>query len=275
MTERRHSDWLSARCRQPPGRVALYGLVLLVTLCVWMGRAIGAPGDGVDGAALVVQANEALQVGDAALAKSLLDRALASGLAPRDMIEAQRSLGIAEFLAGDRGAAESAFLRFLEADLDGRLDPALVPPEVILFFEDVRSRHGAALRLLRPKPEPKRYLLLNFVPPLGQWQNGDRTKALLVGATGILMLGSSVSTYLVLRGWCDNADRTCTSGGEDRTDAARTLQAVNLLSAAALVGIYVYGVVDGWRGYRRQRRSPQPVGRTAPGGGVIGVAWQF
>ena len=49
---------------------------------------------------------------------------------------------------------------------------------MINFFNDVRLKHNAELRALRP--HGKRYIALALVPPLGQFQNGERVKGWIV-----------------------------------------------------------------------------------------------
>src|SRR5262249_10644248 len=62
-----------------------------------------------------------------------------------DRLEALRVYGIACTLTGRRTAAEGAFLLLLREDPATRLDPALVRPEAVAFFEEVRGRHRAQL----------------------------------------------------------------------------------------------------------------------------------
>src|SRR6185295_19835054 len=106
---------------------------------------------------------------------TLVDPLLRQQLPPGDLAEAHRLAGIAAFFAQRNTDAETHFLAYLRIDLDGRLDPALYPPDVVAFFNDVASRHAAELRAQRAAL-PKRSWWLTLLPPLGQRQNGDRTK---------------------------------------------------------------------------------------------------
>src|SRR5262245_58567588 len=59
----------------------------------------------------------------------------------RDLVagaQALRIYGIAWFLTGRAPAARGAFLTWLRLEPRARLDPALVRPEVVAFFEKVR-----------------------------------------------------------------------------------------------------------------------------------------
>jgi hypothetical protein len=178
-----------------------------------------------------------------------------AGLDRSDQAEAWRIHGLALFFLGRYGGAEISFFEYLKLDVDGRLDPALVPPEAIVFFEDVRARNAAELRKYRPAPRRKRSWALNLLPPAGQFQNRDHTKGWLIAGTGTVLLATNVSSFLILRDWCDPATGTCTSGGEPRTEEARTLRAVNLISGALFFGLLTYGIVDGFVHYRRHDDS--------------------
>ncbi len=145
-----------------------------------------------------------------------------------DAIEAYRMLGIAELKLGDAPQARSAFVSLLSLDPDHALDPFLVEPKVVEFFDRVKKEHEPALGPLRERrraldeqkrlaDEAKRRLfvderdrtgpptrvirvqerlyLLNWVPfGAGQYQNGDRAKGTAIAAAqvalGALNLGA-------------------------------------------------------------------------------------
>lgn len=233
----------------------------------------GAEPSAASTADALAAAQDALADGDYARVLDLA-RPIA-GPSKADRAEAQRLIGLAEFFLGDLDAAETAFLAYLELDLDGRLDPALVPPEAVTFFEDVRSRHAAKLRAMRPRQ--KRYRILNVVPVAGQIQNGETTKGLVIGGLEVALAATHVTTYLVLRSWCKRDGFTCESDGGDVPDTARRLRLANYLSGAALLGVYVYGVWDAFKGDRRHRERPAPVVGAVPvdGGVVVGASMSF
>jgi hypothetical protein len=255
-------------------------IVLLTVLALPLARANAQGPDAPEAAAVRADlhaAAEALRGGDyrrsAELAAPLAEN---PAIERTDRAEAHRLYGLALFFLGRHGDAEAALLEYLKLDVDAHLDPALVPPEAIVFFEDVRSRHAAELRALRPKPKQKRYAILNVLPPAGQLQNGHRGKAIAIGAGGVLLLGANLGSYLVLRDWC-GADKTC----GDHTDDARTLRIVNLASGIMLIGLYAYGVGDAaWHYYRRPDEAhPEPmmsvgVAPTA-GGAYVSLGGRF
>jgi hypothetical protein len=153
------------------------------------------------------------------------------------------------------GDAERELLAYLTLDLDARLDPAVTPPEAVTFFEDVRARHAAELRALRPRP--RRWAALNLLPPWGQFQNGNRTRGWVIAGTGVVLLATNLGSYAALRSWCDESDRTCDGEGS-RSDRARRMRVVNLVSGAGLLAVYAYGVIDGFVGYTRApTRDPE------------------
>lgn len=227
---------------------------------------------------------EVLRDGNAAAAQgnwprvtALVDPLLRGQLPAADLAEAHRLAGIAAYFQDRRANADAHFLAYLRIELDARLDPALYPPDLVLAFENVRSLHAAELRARRPKP--RRYWLLNLLPPGGQIQNGDRTKAYVFGGLLGAFAISNVTSYLVLRSWCTQVSgsggqsATC-DDGEDRAKSASYLRALNIVSGIGLILTYGIGVYDGVSGYRR-RESMQPFVAPATGGGVVGVTGSF
>lgn len=242
-------------------------IVLLV-----LGRAAAAQPPGAPAAApvdptdVVVEASAALGAGEHERAATLANQ-VARDVRPidrKDRAEAWRVLGLAQYALGRKADAEAAFYAYLKLDPDGRLDPALVPPDVLHFFESVERRHKTELDALRPKPKRRRSMWLNFVPLGGQWQNGDRTKMWVIGSAGAALLATNITSYALLRSWCGPPaeSATCEDG---RTDDARRMQVINIASGVGLAALYTYSVIDGIRGYHRRRDEeaapvrPQPM----------------
>lgn len=255
-------------------RVALV-LVLSSAIVLAAIPAHAQPGaDAGDASAALSSAQDALVDGDYDKVIDLVSPI--TGPTKADRAEAQRLLGLAYYFLGDIDRAEQAFLAYLKLDLDGRLDPALVPPEALTFFEDVRSRHAAELRAMRPRQ--KRYRVLNLVPVYGQIQNGETTKGIVIGGLEFALAATNVTTYMVLRSWCKRDGFTCESGGDDVPQSARRLRLANYMSGLALIGVYVYGVWDAFRGHRRRgRERAEPVVTAEPvdGGVVFGASMSF
>jgi hypothetical protein len=244
----------------------LAAMIAAAALALALGAtgAAGAP-PGADPADILVEATSALGAGEHERAAALAWRVAHDG-APidrKDRAEAWRILGLAQHALGHEAAAEAAFHAYLRLDPDARLDPALVPPEVLHFFEGVKSNHRAELDALRPRPKRRRTFLLNFVPLGGQWQNGDRGKMWIIGSAGAVLVATNIASYVFLRDWCGGPSSSSTCGDAPSTDAARRMQIVNIASGVGALALYTYSVIDGIRGYRRwkedesnQSRSP-------------------
>lgn len=230
-------------------------------------------------------ANASALAGDWVRVAGLVDPLLRLQLPPADLAEAHRLAGIAAFFAQRNADAETHFLAYLRLDLDGRLDPALYPPDVVAFFGDVASRHAAELRALRTPPE-RRWWLYTLVPPVGQWQNGDHTKAYVLGGVLGALLLANLTTYAYLRAWCDHTDGsaggalTCSDGPGNTKDATRAAERIRPINIASGIGfwlVYAYGVYDGIRGYRRvsQERQLRPYVNVSAERSVVGVQAHF
>lgn len=201
---------------------------------------------------------DSASAGDWARVSQLMETLLRGQLGQAELAEAHRLAGLAAFFQDRKPDAERHFIAYLRLDLDGQLDAALYPPDVIVFFTDVKAKYGSELRARRPKP--KRYAILSVLPPFAQFQNGDRTKGWILTGGLVALLGTSATTYFMLRSWCDD-DRTCDGrtdedpAGRDRTSAAGKARIVNLASGIGLVLTFAYGVYDGVSGYRRNTRE--------------------
>jgi hypothetical protein len=211
----------------------------------------------------------------------VVDPLLRQPLPPADRAEAHRLAGIAAFFRHRTGDAEAHFLAYLRLELDGRLDPALYPPDVIAFFTDVASRHAAELRAMR-SPTSDRAWWHVLLPPLGQLQNGERTKAWVLGGTMGALLATNLTTYYFLRSWCAHTDGpgggglTCDQG-HNHTVEARRIRPYNIASGIGFLLTYAYGVFDGVQGYRRHTREllVQPFVDVTPENQILGVSARF
>lgn len=235
-----------------------------------------------DPAVVLREANAAAMAGEWTRVSAYVLPLFERQLARADRAEAHRLAGIAAMFeqppAYER--ADYHFLEYLKLDLDAQLDPALYPPEVVNRFNEVRVRHAAELKQLRPKR--KRYAVLSLVPPLGQFQNGERTKGIVLGSMLGAFAVTNVTTYLVLQSWCTRVSHdgktsaTC-DDDKNRAGAAARLRALNLAAGAGLILTYVYGVYDGVRGYRRESRERAlgPYASSTMDSMVVGVRMRF
>lgn len=222
--------------------------------------------------------NTAAVNGDWQRVSALVEPLLRGQLPSADLAEAHRLAGLAAYFQQQPQQANAHFLEYLRLDLDGRLDPSLYPPDVITAFEKVRQDHQAELRERRPKP--RRYFLLNLIPPGGQIQNGESTKAIVLGSLlGAFAIGN-VTSYLVLRSWCRPVSGSQGSSvicDDARVHSAAQLRTMNIATGVGLVLAYAYGVYDGVTGYRRRTRelAIQPFVGSASGGSVFGIGGSF
>jgi hypothetical protein len=228
-----------------------------------------------DPAAALRDANAAATAGEWDRVAATVDPLLAHSLGPADLGEAHRLAGLAAFFHNQRDAAEFHFLAYLRLDLQGHLDPALYPPEAVNFFEGVRARHAAELRARAPKG--KRYWVVAPIPVASQIQNGERTKGIVIGSLIGAFAITNVTTYLVLRSWCQDTGSTCDKTGTDHYKAAQNLSSVNVASGIALIAVAAYGVYDGVVGYRRRSRqlTLEPYANPTTSGAMFGIAGSF
>jgi hypothetical protein len=151
-------------------------------------------------------------------------------------------------LTGRQLAAKGAFLDWLALEPRARLDPTLVRPEVVDFFERLRAEHRDELLREVERRRP-RTAVLNLLPPAGQYQNGQRTKFAVLLAAEVGLLALNLTTGIILY----------QSHGADGTFAQDfpydALTALNWTSFAALAGVLLYGVIDGFVVYQRIRRE--------------------
>ncbi|HEU4728913.1 MAG TPA: hypothetical protein VFT22_13510 [Kofleriaceae bacterium] len=259
-------------------------LVLVVAVLVG-GIARAQPGPSTS--EVLREGNTAALAGDWARVSELVEPLFQRPLASADLGEAHRLAGIAAYFQHHEHSAETHFLDYLRIDLDGRLDPALYPPEVVAFFNDVASRHAAELRALRIGPRRSGSWLYALIPPVGQFQNGERIKGYVIGGALGALLIANLTTYYYLRTWCNHT--TGTAGGgltcddnasepdRDLNHEAARLRPWNIASGIGFLVVYAYGVYDGVAGYRRKsrERAMQPFVAASAGNHVFGLAGSF
>jgi hypothetical protein len=166
-------------------------------------------------------------------------------LSDDQLVDAWRMLGISEYHLGDLGQARSAFVNLLSVDPDYALDPFLVPPPIVDFFDRVKRESEPSLAPLRERrrelreqqrlaEEARRRLLaeeharsgsgtklirvqehvylFNWLPlGAGQFQNGDRTKGTALAAGQIVVGLVNLGAILAHGQIADDRSRLCTS----------------------------------------------------------------
>ncbi len=261
------------------GRRALVRVVLVVGLGLGLGARVAAAQPGFEPGAVLHEANAAASTGEWSRVEQLVDplldptRTPPGSLGRADRAEADRLAGLASFFLQRVAAAETYFVEYLKLDLDGHLDPALYPPEVVNFFNNVRARHASELHAVRPPP--KRYWPLALLPPVAQFQNGERAKGIVVGSLLGAFAVTNLTTYLVLRSWCHDTGNTCDASGTDHFRSAQTLSSLNIASGVGFILTAAYGVWDGVRGYRRRSLELVPYASPTNDGAAIGIYGSF
>ncbi len=175
-------------------------------------------------------------------------RPVVEGAMPATPVErekALRLLGIGLYLTGRTGGAGTQFLDLLRLNPRARLDPTTTRPEVVAFFEEVRRRHAGEIA---DAARARRSLAWNFLPPVGQFQNGDPRRGYAILGLEVASLIGAISTKVTL-------DRQ-RKDGADTSPSVRSLRAMNWVSVGLLAGTYVYGVVDGF--LRADNQSDEP-----------------
>jgi hypothetical protein len=201
-----------------------------------------------------------------------------------DRAEAWRLIGLSYFFLGRADDADRALVEFLKLEPDAHLDPSLVPPDGVAFFEGVRARHAGELRRYRPRPK-RSSVVVALIPPAGQFENGQKAKGWALGVTEGLLLATNVTTYFILKDMCNANDGTCgdacdpskeSCASKDATATARTLQTVNLASGVLLIGVVVYGSIDGYLGWKKEGERLEGLS-VAPtqGGATVGYSGSF
>jgi len=203
------------------------------------GAAPDAAAGGGTAAAALERTRAAYEYGDIDEVVEWSRRVTEGGLkpTPQERVRALRYLGIGLFLTGRAEGAETAFFELLRLRSETRLDPTTTRPDVVAFFEQVRARHADEIRVAARANRTKLFLW-NFLPPMGQLQNGDRARGITVGALELVSLGTAVTTYAWLRHG-EHAGYTY-----DDPSQARALKIVNYAAVAILAATYTFGVID-------------------------------
>ncbi len=208
-----------------------------------------------------------------------------------DRIEALRIYGISLHLSGRKEGALIVFRKIVALDPTLRLSPRLVPPQVVESFELVRKETlKKEVRQLEPM-KPK-YAVLNFFPPAGQFQNGQHIKAWSLLGAEVGLLAINAASIAILRSSKYRHDGSFViqdiDGNivEDNRTLAKTMLAVNYVSFGLLVGVFIYGVIDGYIEMRKQIKKEKARRRFlqnqlvffpsgAPQGGALNMKMRF
>jgi hypothetical protein len=220
-------------------------LLALLLLCAVAGHA------HADAAGTLMEAEARLYAGEHERVIELVTPLTTDATLPRaDRAEAWRLMGIALFRLGRADLADAAFLEYLRLEPDAHLDPSFFDADTIAFFEGVRARHAGELRKLKPRPS-RGNVMVNLLPPFGQFQNRQPAKAWALGVAEIALVATVATTYVVYDGMCDDQTGVC-----DDAETADTVRTVNIVAGGLLVATMVYGAVDGYLGWKSRGEAP-------------------
>jgi tetratricopeptide (TPR) repeat protein len=191
-------------------------------------------------------------------------------------VEAWRILGLAEYQLGDLPAAREAFIHLLSIDPDQTLDPFLVPPPIVEFFDKIRSGPPSKVILVQ-----EHVYMLNFLPfGVGQFQNGDTTKGIVIAVSQVVLGAINLGAILAHNAIADDPSRRClvstptNCSNPPIPDSDRALlqniDIVKYVSAGLFWGVYAYGVVDSLANYVPRIETEITPGRTA-----VKLSWVF
>jgi hypothetical protein len=170
-----------------------------------------------------------------------------------DRLEALRVYGIACTLTGRQTAAEGAFLLLLREEPSTRLDPALVRPEAVAFFDKVRARHREELLEAYRKNRTRYYWALDVIPVAGQFQNRQWKKAVVFGSLELTLLAGSIVTGELLSSY--QGDQQTFDG---HLGAYMPLRVLNGICFGAVLAVTTAGIFDAFIvGKQRRQRERQ------------------
>jgi len=263
------------------------------------------------------RARDRLEFGAWADAAGAIRQLLAKNpqLPDADAVEAYRILGVAEYNLGDQDLARSAFVNLLARDPDYALDPFLVPPAIVEFFDRVKRENEPSLGPLRARKreakeqerladEARRKLLaeeqaragpptkiirvqerlyiINWMPlGAGQFQNGQPSKGTAIAAGQVGAALVNITAILLHNQIATDRLRSCVSGqpGCSRppySDADRQL--LQGIDAVKYGSAALFWGLYAW-GVWDAHRNYIPVVETeiAPGGGgaTLKLEWSF
>ena len=215
---------------------------------------------------------------------------------------------------GDRPASRAAFVHLLSIDPDQTLDPFLVPPPIVDFFDRVRAEAEPELAPLRERKkqlkeqerladEARRRLLaeeqvrsgpptkivvvqehiylLNFLPfGVGQFQNGDTTKGIIIAVSQVVFGAVNLGSIFLHNAIANDSSRRCYVSNPNNCsnppipDSDRALlqniDIVKYVSAGLFWGVYAYGVTDSLIHY-----VPRIETEVSPGKAAVKLTWDF
>lgn len=209
-----------------------------------------------------------------------------------DIVSAREMLGLAYFYTGKEGKAEEEFTALLYLRPKHRLDPFLVPPPAVQFYdsiwkapamkaklEQIERERQAALEAERRKAQEaskvrriylertvteKSFVFVLLPFGLGQFQNGDTELGIAMASVQGLALLTNMGSW-TLR-WALQEK----GGGYKDPSIAEGLEVAQYASLGVFAAMYIWGVADAWYSYeptivepfqrvREEVEDPKPI----------------
>lgn len=213
-----------------------------------------------------------------------------------DQARAYELLGLAHFYLHEEQKARRVFERLIRLDPQRRLDPLVVPPAAIAFYDRLRTEMADELRaereafIRRRREEEERRRRENMVEiereyrrnsrlvavmpfGIGQFQNGDTALGVAFLTTELAAIGLSIGAYLAVE------DLRRPTGRFSSADLPRaeSLQTVQVASGAAALGLMVLGAAHALLTFEEHTEVQERVIRPGPGpaGAPIGASLIF
>lgn len=212
---------------------------------------------------------------------------------PENVARAYELLGLAHSFLNKPEPARKFFAKLIRFRPDKRLNPMLVPPTTIAFFDQIRAeleqeiaKERAALRKAREEEaarrkaasttkllvETRRNSRLVAAMPfgLGQFQNDDPIMGATFLGTEVLAAGLSFGFFAAVEQLRQPSGRF---QPQDKSQA-ETLQQAQLISGGVALALMVAGVIHAQITFEEQSTTSTTV--ISPGqNGPTGLIWEF
>ncbi len=211
-------------------------------------------------------------------------------VAAKDLADAYEMLGLSHFFLGQKAEAKTYFERLIQFRPDHELNPIVVPPEAVVFYEELREQLADEIKRrreeLRRQQEAEdarrrrdslvvyeRRLNSRFVASMpfgiGQFQNDQAGLGAVFLGTELLASGLSVGFYLAVQ------DLRDADGSFPRSDVtrAKSLYQAQLISGGIAVALIIAGIVQAHYAFDEDAGLHE----VRPGPSVVpeGLIWRF
>jgi tetratricopeptide (TPR) repeat protein len=187
-----------------------------------------------------------------------------------DIVAAREMLGLAYFYVGQEQEAQEEFKLLLYLRPRHRLDPFLVPPQAVRFFDQIWSDPAMAEKIEKIEKERlererleaekqkqqaktlvrrqylketdiERFRIIAFLPfGLGQFQNGHTVKGILLASGGGLSLAANIVCYSLLVALANDNGKYSPA----EVPVAKALRITQYVTAGVFAATWIYGVID-------------------------------